>query len=228
MQSSLGRNGEDCLIKHAVELPSLALQIIIVEHGIVLFFSKSIPVFLWRQFLTLSPSHFLLCPLSLPSPSFRLAYCPLFLPFCFCPHLPSCFLLTKAGIKIVIWRHAQRVLTNSSTVEAPMALTLLLRAAKWQRLCWLGKEEPDYVQRRYMFFGLYCLCLTRLLLLCFLVTAPSAFIWIWGDGRWFIHSCFFVLAIHSVQSRDGHFNSLWKSLSSRSWRGKLHHCPLGW
>lgn len=73
MQSSLGRNGEGSLIKHAVELPSLPLRIVTVEHGIVPLFSKTILVFLLLKFLTLltlifffALSSFLLLPSGLP------------------------------------------------------------------------------------------------------------------------------------------------------------------
>lgn len=133
MQSSLGRNGEGSLIKHAVELPSLALQIVIVEHGIVPFFSKSILVFLLLPFLTLLPSHFLLCPFSFLSSSFSPECIPPSLPLCFSPSLSSCFPLIKAVIS---------VFTKCSTAQCSQ--NFLLGAAK-SNLHWLGKEKYDFV-----------------------------------------------------------------------------------
>lgn len=228
MQSSLGRNGEDCLIKHAVELPSLALQIIILEHSIIPFSSKSILIFLLLQFLTLPPSHFLLCPLSLPTSSFGSACIPPSLPSCH-PCLPSCSPLIKAGITVMIWRDAHQVLTNSSTAQvhsSPHGAHSPLLAAHWN-LCWPERRAWLCTKAISTFLSLSFLFIHLLFWFIFLRTLFFLlFIWLWGDERQCIHSYSFALATHWVQSNAGHFNFAWRSLSRRSRRGDLHgHQP---
>lgn len=112
MQSSLGRNGEDSLIKHAVELPSLPLRIVTVEHGIVPLFSNTILVFLILKFLTLLTLifFFVLSPFLLPSGL------PVSLLFCLSASLPA-FLLIFLWLRL--FSVCSQVLPQLSALWSP-------------------------------------------------------------------------------------------------------------
>lgn len=168
------------------------------------------------QFLTLSPSHFLLCPPSFPAPSFRLAYTSSFLPLGLPLCLPSCFPLIKAGVSVTIWRDAHHVLTSpfaeQHSQKALMVLPFLLRVAKWS-LCdlvwfWLYTKEISmfllFIILVYLFIVLVFLRALFLLL----------FIWVWGDGRQIIHSCFLFWPCIRFRTQCSSL-LFWKSPSTR-------------
>lgn len=229
MQSSLGRNGEVSLIKHAVELPSLALQLTTVGHGIISFLSKSVLIFLLLPFPTLSPFRFLLCPLSFLSPAFRSAYIPPSLPLCLCPCLPSWFPLIKAGIQVTVLSLDSQTLPQHNVLRSLHGTHFPAKSCKteplltWYRRTWPCTKEISVFLLFiiFVFWLLFWFGFSE-------ISVLSAFYLSLGRWEAIYPLIIFVLAVHSVYSSMMVISTLRKSFSTGFWRSDLHRYQLGW